>query len=209
MSNAGPAGPTATRPQTALWLTMRRRASRRSRISIEGVARAAAEYATEYATQRVQFGKPIGQNQAVAFMLADMAASVDAARLLTWRAAWMGRNGRKFGRAEGSMSKLFAAVTAVRKRRADRTRGDVALDEKDRELGRTMLGKAKKKKREPFYRKTWFTAAGISGGATYDGLIALTALEHDLRLLSRDARAARAYRALGVDFRLLPPEAVG
>jgi alkylation response protein AidB-like acyl-CoA dehydrogenase len=79
-----------------------------------GVARAAAEYATEYATQREQFGKPIGQNQGVAFMLADMHAAVDAARLLTWRAAWMGRHGHKFSRAEGSMSKLFAAETAVK-----------------------------------------------------------------------------------------------
>jgi alkylation response protein AidB-like acyl-CoA dehydrogenase len=79
-----------------------------------GVARAAVEYATEYATQRVQFGKPIGQNQGIAFMLADMQASVDAARLLTWRAAWMGRHGKKFTRAEGSMSKLVAGETAVR-----------------------------------------------------------------------------------------------
>ena len=46
-------------------------------------------------------------------------------------------------------------------------------------------------------------AAGISGGATYDGLIALTALEHDLDLLTRDRRAARSYRALGVRFTLL------
>lgn len=46
-------------------------------------------------------------------------------------------------------------------------------------------------------------AAGISGGATYDGLIALTALEHDLELLSRDRRAARTYRALGARFRLI------
>jgi alkylation response protein AidB-like acyl-CoA dehydrogenase len=79
-----------------------------------GVARAAVEFATEYATERVQFGKPIGQNQAVAFMLADMQASVDAARLLTWRAAWMARRGHKFTKAEGSMSKLFAGETAVR-----------------------------------------------------------------------------------------------
>ncbi len=79
-----------------------------------GVARAAVEFATEYATERVQFGKPIGQNQGVAFMLADMAASVDAARLLVWRAAWMARHGRKFSRAEGSMSKLFAGETAVK-----------------------------------------------------------------------------------------------
>ncbi len=79
-----------------------------------GVARAAVEFATEYATERVQLGKPIGQNQGVAFMLADMAASVDAARLMVWRAAWMARHGRKFNRAEGSMSKLFAGETAVK-----------------------------------------------------------------------------------------------
>ncbi|HEY1915661.1 MAG TPA: acyl-CoA dehydrogenase family protein [Streptosporangiaceae bacterium] len=79
-----------------------------------GVARAAVEYAAEYSTNRVQFGHPIGQNQGVAFMLADMQASVDAARLLTWRAAWMARNGRKFNHAEGSMSKLVAGETAVR-----------------------------------------------------------------------------------------------
>ncbi|HEY2283853.1 MAG TPA: PIN domain-containing protein [Solirubrobacteraceae bacterium] len=46
-------------------------------------------------------------------------------------------------------------------------------------------------------------AAGVSGGATYDGLIALTALEHDLELVSRDRRAARSYRTLGVRFKLL------
>ena len=46
-------------------------------------------------------------------------------------------------------------------------------------------------------------AAGIAGGSTYDGLIALTALEHELELVSRDRRAARAYRALGVRFTLL------
>jgi len=90
----------------------------RSRPSVAamavGVARAALEYATEYSTQRVQFGHPIGQNQAVAFMLADMQASVDAARLLTWRAAWMARNGLPFEHAEGSISKLVAAETAVR-----------------------------------------------------------------------------------------------
>src|SRR5271154_5873310 len=79
-----------------------------------GVARAATEYATAYAQQREQFGRPIGQNQAVAFMLADMRASVDAARLLTWRAAWMARQGMSFDAAEGSMSKLVAGETAVR-----------------------------------------------------------------------------------------------
>jgi alkylation response protein AidB-like acyl-CoA dehydrogenase len=90
----------------------------RSRPSVAamavGVARAAAEFATEYSTQRVQFGRPIGQNQGVAFTLADMHASVDAARLLTWRAAWMARHGLPFDHAEGSMSKLVAGETAVR-----------------------------------------------------------------------------------------------
>ena len=47
-------------------------------------------------------------------MLADMQTAVAAARLLTWRAAWMARQGRKFDRAEGSMSKLVAGETAVR-----------------------------------------------------------------------------------------------
>ena len=79
-----------------------------------GVARAAVEYATEYARTRVQFGRPVGQNQAVAFMLADMSAATDAARLLTWRAAWMARQGKPLAHAEGSMSKLVAGETAVR-----------------------------------------------------------------------------------------------
>jgi alkylation response protein AidB-like acyl-CoA dehydrogenase len=79
-----------------------------------GVARAAVEYAADYARTRVQFGKPIGQNQGVAFQLADMQAAVDAARLLTWRAAWMARQGKPFDHAEGSISKLVAGETAVR-----------------------------------------------------------------------------------------------
>jgi hypothetical protein len=79
-----------------------------------GVARAAYEYARDYSTNRVQFGRPIGQTQAIAFMLADMSASVDAARLLTWRAAWMARQRKRFDHAEGSMSKLVAGETAVR-----------------------------------------------------------------------------------------------
>jgi alkylation response protein AidB-like acyl-CoA dehydrogenase len=78
-----------------------------------GIARAAYEYARDYAGQRVQFGRPIAENQAIAFQLADMATRVDAARLLTWRAAWMARQGHEFTAAEGSMSKLYAGETAV------------------------------------------------------------------------------------------------
>ncbi|MBQ1019026.1 acyl-CoA dehydrogenase family protein [Micromonospora sp. D93] len=78
-----------------------------------GVARAAYEYALDYAKDRVQFGRPIIQNQAVAFALADMRMEIDAARLLVWRASWMGRNNRPFTGGEGSMSKLKAGEVAV------------------------------------------------------------------------------------------------
>jgi acyl-CoA dehydrogenase len=78
-----------------------------------GIARAAYEYALEYAKERRQFGKAIIENQAIAFALADMKMEIDAARLLVWRAAWMGRTGQKFENAEGSMSKLKAGEVAV------------------------------------------------------------------------------------------------
>ncbi|MET8091842.1 acyl-CoA dehydrogenase family protein [Micromonospora sp. NPDC005220] len=78
-----------------------------------GVARAAYEYALDYAKDRVQFGRPIIENQAVAFALADMRMEIDAARLLVWRASWMGRNNRPFTAGEGSMSKLKASEVAV------------------------------------------------------------------------------------------------
>ena len=77
-----------------------------------GVARAAFEYACDYAKERVQFGKPIVQHQAIAFMLADMATEIDAARLLVWRAAWLAKQGG-FVNAEGSMAKLKAGRVAV------------------------------------------------------------------------------------------------
>ena len=78
-----------------------------------GVARAAYEYALDYACQREQFGKKIGEFQAIAFKLADMKARIDAARLLVWRAGWMARNNVPFENAEGSMAKLVASETAV------------------------------------------------------------------------------------------------
>jgi acyl-CoA dehydrogenase len=78
-----------------------------------GIARAAYEYSLHYAKERVQFKRPIIENQAIAFKLADMKTHIDAARLLVHRAAWMGRNGKPFDNGEGSMSKLFAGETAV------------------------------------------------------------------------------------------------
>ena len=77
-----------------------------------GIARAAYEYALMYAKERQAFGKAIIQNQAIAFMLADMATEIDASRLLIHRAAWLARNGG-YKNAEGSMSKLKSARTAV------------------------------------------------------------------------------------------------
>ena len=78
-----------------------------------GIARAAYEYALAYAKEREQFGRAIVENQAIAFTLADMKLEIDAARLLVWRASWMGRTGKDFTAAEGSMSKLKAGEVAV------------------------------------------------------------------------------------------------
>jgi len=78
-----------------------------------GIARAAYEYALDYAKERQAFGRRIIENQGIAFKLADMKMRVDASRLLVWRAAWMGRTGKTFEAGEGSMSKLYAGETAV------------------------------------------------------------------------------------------------
>ena len=78
-----------------------------------GIAQAALDASVAYAKERVQFGRPIIDNQAIAFTLADMKMEIDAARLLVWRAAWMGRQGHDFDNAEGSMSKLKAGEVAV------------------------------------------------------------------------------------------------
>ena len=64
-------------------------------------------------SERVQFGRAIIENQAIAFKLADMKTRIDASRLLVWRAAWMAKTGKEFTAGEGSMSKLFAGETAV------------------------------------------------------------------------------------------------
>ena len=79
-----------------------------------GIARAAYEFSLDYAKQRIQFGHPIIGNQGIAFKLADMRTAIDAARLLVWRACWMGAAGKRFEAGEGSMAKLFAGETAVR-----------------------------------------------------------------------------------------------
>lgn len=76
-----------------------------------GIARAALEAAKKFAHERETFGKPIAQHQAITFMIADMATRLDAARLLTWRAACMQDRGEKFTR-EAAMAKLAASEAA-------------------------------------------------------------------------------------------------
>ncbi|MBD35681.1 MAG: acyl-CoA dehydrogenase [Actinobacteria bacterium] len=77
-----------------------------------GVARAAYEYSLEYAKERHAFGRAIIENQAIAFMLADMATEIEATRALIWKAAWLGKNGT-FENAEGSMAKMKAGRVAT------------------------------------------------------------------------------------------------
>ena len=79
-----------------------------------GVAQAAYELARDYARERVQFGQPIAMHQGVNFLIADMATTIEAARLLTWQAAWMldGDWGRR-ATLYSSMAKRFAADTAM------------------------------------------------------------------------------------------------
>ena len=79
-----------------------------------GVARAAYEYARDYATERVAFGAPIASHQAISFKLAQMAMEIEAARALLWRAGWLATSGRGLDLAEGSMAKCMAADVAVR-----------------------------------------------------------------------------------------------
>jgi alkylation response protein AidB-like acyl-CoA dehydrogenase len=79
-----------------------------------GIARAAYEYALDYAKERKQFGRAIIENQGIAFKLADMKMHIDAARLLVWRASWMAATRKPFLNGEGSMSKLYAGETAVK-----------------------------------------------------------------------------------------------
>ncbi len=77
-----------------------------------GIARAAYEYALDYAKEREAFGKSIILHQGIAFMLADMATEIEASRGMIWRAAWLGKQGR-FVNAEGSMAKLKAGRVAT------------------------------------------------------------------------------------------------
>jgi acyl-CoA dehydrogenase len=79
-----------------------------------GTARASFEISKDWAKNRIQFGKPIAANQAIGFMLADMATAVEAARLLTWNAAWAYDNGLRSLSKLSAMSKLYASDIAMK-----------------------------------------------------------------------------------------------
>ena len=87
------------------------------RISIAalsvGIAQGAYEAAVKYSKERQQFGKPIAEFQAIQFKLADMATQIEAARLLTWQAAYLKDNGKKTTK-QSAMAKLYASEVAVR-----------------------------------------------------------------------------------------------
>src|SRR5690606_15267779 len=77
-----------------------------------GIAQGALDAALAYAKEREQFGKPIAAQQAIQFKLADMATRIEAARLLTYQAAWLEGQGLPYGKAS-AMAKLFAGDTAM------------------------------------------------------------------------------------------------
>ncbi len=78
-----------------------------------GIAQGALDASVNYAKERVQFGKPIVAQQGISFKLADMATSIEAARLLTYQAAWLESEGLPYGK-ESAMSKLFAGDAAMK-----------------------------------------------------------------------------------------------
>ena len=79
-----------------------------------GLARAAFEYAADYAKERKTFETPIIDHQGVGFMLADMDIAIDAARLLSWRAGWQASRDEPFNFEEASKAKTFATDTAMK-----------------------------------------------------------------------------------------------
>ena len=73
-----------------------------------GIAQAAYEWTLDYLEDKVEDGVPLMEQQRIQQVLADVATEIDAARMLVWRAAWMGRNGVPMTGGQGSMSKLKA-----------------------------------------------------------------------------------------------------
>lgn len=78
-----------------------------------GIAQAALDHAIKYSKERIQFGKPISSNQAIAFMLADMATQLESARLLTYRAAYLKQEGKPYSK-EAAMAKMYASDATMK-----------------------------------------------------------------------------------------------
>jgi butyryl-CoA dehydrogenase len=92
-----------------------------------GIAQAALDESIQYSKERVQFGKPIASLQAIQWMIADMSVQVEAARLLTYHAAWLYDQGLPFSK-EAAMAKLYASETAARQtNRAIQVHGGVGF----------------------------------------------------------------------------------
>jgi len=110
-----PAGNLLTREGMGFLIAMRTLDHTRAPVGAAGVgvARAALEYAVEYAKTRVQFGKPIALFQNTAFKIAQMATEIDAARQLVWRAAWLMDQGKPCAK-ESAMAKMFGSDVAMK-----------------------------------------------------------------------------------------------
>jgi alkylation response protein AidB-like acyl-CoA dehydrogenase len=108
-----PAGNLLGNPGTGFLVAMQALDVSRPTVAVcaIGLARAAYETALEYTKRRIQFGRPIFNNQAVSFALVDMATTIDAARLLTWRACYLIDNGEECTK-EASMAKVFSTEAA-------------------------------------------------------------------------------------------------
>ncbi len=78
-----------------------------------GIAQCALDNAVRYSKERVQFGRPISSNQAIAFMMADMATEIGAARLLTYQAAWRKQTGKPYTK-DAAMAKMYASDVAMK-----------------------------------------------------------------------------------------------
>ena len=78
-----------------------------------GIATASLNHSIKYSKEREQFGKPIANNQSIQFKIADMAMELEAARLLTWKAAWLKDHHKNFS-ALASMAKVYASEVAMR-----------------------------------------------------------------------------------------------
>ena len=126
-----------------------------------GIARAAYEYALEYAKTREQFGRPIIDNQGVAFQLADMRTQIDAARLLVWRASWMATAGQPvhLGRGLDVQALRQRDRQEGHRRRPSRSSAATATPASTRSSGCTGTAPSTRSSRAPARSSGWSSPA--------------------------------------------------